>query len=204
MKFNPKSLKQRELYYLQTDIVVPRPIAWISTVSDKGVFNLAPFSAYAMAGVIPMLVCFSVGTTRDGGKKDTILNIEATKEFAISVVTEELAEKMNLTSAPYPSDVSEYGEAGLTPVKGDIIKAPMVGESPVNMECIVHQILEFGEAPVLSNMVIGEILMIHVADEIFDKQSGRISGLKAVGRLGGDGDLYCRTRDTFQMKRPAL
>ena len=185
-----------------TDIVVPRPIAWVSTVSDKRIFNLAPFSAYAMAGVIPMLVCFSVGTTREGRKKDTILNIESTKEFAISVVTEELAESMNKTSAPYPRDVSEYEKVGLTPVKADIIKAPLVGESPVNMECSLLQILEFGKAPTLSNLVIGEILMVHIADELFDKQSGRISGLKAVGRLGGDADIYCRTRDTFKMKRP--
>ena len=203
MKFNPKSLKQRELYYLQTDIVAPRPIAWVSTVSDKGVFNLAPFSAYTMAGVIPMLVCFSVGTTRGGQKKDTILNIEATKDFAISVVTEELAEKMNLTSAPYPRDVSEYEAVGLTPIAAEMVKVPMVGESPVNMECRVSQILEFGQPPTLASLVIGEILLIHVADDFYDKESGRVSGLRAVGRLGGDGDTYCRIRDSFQMERLA-
>ena len=113
-----------------------------------------------------------------------------------------MAEAMNKTSAPYPRDVSEYEKVGLTPIKADLVKAPMVGESPINMECHVLQILEFGQAPTMSNLVIGEILLIHVADELYDKQSGRISGLKAVGRLGGDGDVYCRTRDTFNMKRP--
>jgi len=204
MKYDPNSLEHRELSHVLTDVVVPRPIAWVSTVSDRGIYNLAPFSAYSMVGARPMLVCLSVGTTRDGQKKDTILNIELTKEFVINVVTEDLAEAMNKTSAPYPRDVSEYDEVGLTPVKADLVKAPMVGESPINMECRVYQILEFGEAPRLSNLVIGEILLIHIADELYDKQSGRIIGLKAVGRLGGDGDMYCRVRDSFQMKRPTL
>ena len=157
-----------------------------------------------MVGIKPLLVCFSAGTTRDGQKKDTILNIESTKEFVINVVAEDQSEAMNETSAPYPRDVSEYEKVGLTPVKADLVKAPMVGESPISMECRVHQILEFGQVPTLTSLVIGEILLIHIADELYDKQSGRVSGFKAVGRLGGDEDIYCRTRDTFQMKRPTL
>ncbi|MFC1942772.1 flavin reductase family protein [Chloroflexota bacterium] len=204
MKFDPMSLKHRDLAHLLTDVVVPRPIAWVSTVSEQGIYNIAPFSAYSMVGIRPLLLCFSVGTTREGQKKDTILNIELTKEFVISIVTEEVAEAMNKTSAPYPSDVSEYEEVGLTSLKADLVKAPMVGESPINMECRAIQILEFGQAPTLTNLVIGEILLIHVADEYYDKPSGRITGLKAVGRLGGDGDIYCRIRDSFQMKRPTL
>ncbi len=204
MKYDPNSLEHRELSNILTDVVVPRPIAWVSTVNDGGIYNLAPFSAYSMIGAKPMLVCFSVGTTRDGRKKDTILNIESTKEFVINVVTEDLAEAMNKTSAAYPRNVSEYTEVGLTPKKADLVKAPMVHESPINMECRVHQILEFGEAPRLTSLVIGEILLIHIADDLYDKQSRHITGLKAVGRLGGDGDIYCRVQDSFQMKRPIL
>ena len=204
MKFDSKSLENRDLAHLLTDVVVPRPIAWVSTVSERGIYNLAPFSAYSMVSAKPLLVCFSVATNRDGQKKDTILNIESTKEFVISVVTEDQAEAMNETAAPYPRDVSEYEKVGHTPVKSDLVKAPMVGESPINMECRVFQILEFGQVPTLTSLVIGEILLIHIADEFYDKQSGRVSGFKAVGRLGGDGDIYCRTRDTFQMKRPSL
>ena len=204
MKFDPKSLENRDLAHLLTDVVVPRPIAWVSTVSEQGIYNLAPFSAYSMVSAKPLLVCFSVGTTRDGQKKDTILNIESTKDFVINVVTEDLAEAMNKTSASYPRDVSEYEKVGLTPVKADLVKAPLVGESPINMECRVHQILEFGQVPTLTSLVIGEILLIHIADELYDTQSGRVSGFKAAGRLGGDGDIYCRTRDIFQMKRPTL
>ena len=204
MKLNPANMENQNIAHLIADVIVPRPIAWVSTVSDQGVYNLAPFSAYSMIGGKPTLVCFSIGTTRDGQKKDTILNIELTKEFVISVVTEDLAEAMNITCAPYPRDISEYEKAGVTPVKAERVKVPMVGESPVNMECKVLQILEFGQAPTIRNLVIGEILLVHVSDELYDKQSGRILGMKTVGRLGGDGDIYCRTRDTFQMERPAV
>lgn len=205
MKFDPKSLQYRDAARLLTDVVVPRPIAWISTASERGIYNLAPFSAYSMVvGTNPLLICFSISAKRDGQKKDTILNIELTKEFVINVVTEDLAEAMNKTSAPYPKDVSEYEKTGLTPVKADLVKAPMVGESPINMECRVLQILEFGQAPTLANLVIGEILLIHITDELYDKQSRCVSGLKTIGRLGGDRDIYCRIRDSFQMKRPTL
>jgi flavin reductase (DIM6/NTAB) family NADH-FMN oxidoreductase RutF len=134
MKLNPNTLNNQDIAHLITDVIVPRPIAWVSTVSDRGIYNLAPFSAYSMIGGKPPLVCFSVGTTRDGRKKDTILNIELAKEFVISVVTEDLAEAMNKTSAPYPRDVSEYEKAGVTPIKAEKVKVPMVGESPINME----------------------------------------------------------------------
>ncbi|MBM2824806.1 MAG: flavin reductase domain protein, FMN-binding [Dehalococcoidales bacterium] len=203
MKIDPRSLTQQDSSHLLTDIVVPRPIAWVSTVDKRGIFNLAPFSAYGMISTKPMVVGFSVGSNRDGQKKDTLRNIESTREFVINVVTEEMAEAMNTTSAPYPSEVSEFEKAGLTPLKAELVKAPMVAESPVNMECRVLQILEFGKDPPYS-LIIGEVLRVHVADECYDKVNKRVSGLKAVARLGGDGDLYCRTRDTFQMKRPSL
>ncbi|MFC1899441.1 flavin reductase family protein [Chloroflexota bacterium] len=204
MKINPYNLDNQDIAHLIADVVVPRPIAWISTVSERGIFNLAPFSAYSMIGGKPPLVCFSVGTNRDGRRKGTILNIEATKEFVISVVTEGLAEAMNKTSAPYPRDFSEYEEAGVTPINAEKVKVPMVGESPINMECKVLQILEFGEMPTIRNLVIGEILLVHITDKLYDEKSGRISKFEAVGRLGGDGDIYCRTRDTFKMERPTL
>jgi flavin reductase (DIM6/NTAB) family NADH-FMN oxidoreductase RutF len=151
MKFNPANLEQQNLSHLLTDIVVPRPIAWISTVDTNGISNLAPFSAYSMVGANPMVVCFTSSTTRDGRKKDTLLNIELAKEFVISVVTENLAEAMNETCAPYPRGIREYEKDGLIPIKADLVKVPMVGESPINMECRVLQILEFGQSPSLSS-----------------------------------------------------
>lgn len=204
MKIDPASLTQQDSSHLLTDIVIPRPIAWVSTVDRRGVFNLAPFSAYSMICTKPMVVGFSVGTKRDGQKKDTLRNVESTGEFVVSVVTEELAQAMNITSAPYPSDVSEFEKAGLKPVEADLVGAPLVAESPVNMECRVIQILEFGKALARYGFIIGEVLRVHVRDEFYDNRDKRVSGLRAIARLGGEQDLYCRGQDTFEMKRPVL
>jgi flavin reductase (DIM6/NTAB) family NADH-FMN oxidoreductase RutF len=202
MKIIPASLSNQDASHLVTDVVEPRPIAWVSTVDAEGRTNLAPFSAYGFICNRPMIVGFSVATKRDGAKKDTICNIEATGEYVISVITYELAEKMNQTAAGYPHDVSEFAKAGLTPVKADIVKAPLVAESPLSMECRVINILEFGKMPSLYSYIIGEVMLVHVKDEYFNKQSKRVSGLRLIGRLGGEGDLYCRAQDTFEMKRP--
>jgi len=202
MKIDVANLDQRSSHRLMVGAVVPRPIAWVSTVGEDGVFNLAPFSAYAMVSMKPALVGFCVATTRDGRKKDTLKNIESTKEFVINVVDETLAEAMNVTAATYPSDVDEFKEARLTPVKADLVKAPMVAESPINLECRLTQVLEFGEAPRTNSFIIGEVLRVHVKDELYANEEIQMSQLKAIGRLGGGGDLYCRTSDSFEMKRP--
>jgi len=204
MKIDPANLNQQESHHLLTDIVMPRPIAWVSTVDEQGVFNLAPFSAYSMVSSRPMVVSFSVGIKRDGQKKDTLRNIELTGEFVINVVTKELAEKMNITSANYPSDISEFEKAGLTPITADIVKAPMVAESPVSMECRVIQSIDIGKPSPSYSLVIGEVLCIHIQDEFYDSQTKGVSGLRAIARLGGERDLYCLGQDTFEMERPSL
>ena len=190
--------------HLMTDIVVPRPIAWVSTVDENGVFNLAPFSCYGLVSGQPMVVGFSVGSYRDGQKKDTLRNIELTKDFVINLVTEALAPAMNITAAPYPREVSEFEKAGLTPIKADVVNAPMVAESPVKMECRVIQIIPFGNGPVTNTLILGSVLRVHVADEFWNKSTRRIEGLNPVARMGGEGDIYCRTVNTFQMKRPVI
>lgn len=202
MKVDLASLGHRDLHHFMDGCVGPRPIAWVSTVGENGVLNLAPYSAYGIVSVDPMMVGFCVASRRDGQKKDTLKNIEYTKEFVINVVDETLAEAMNLTSTPYPSDVSEFKEAGLTPVKADSVKAPRVAESPINMECRLIRILEFGEAPRTNWFIIGEVLRVHVKDELYVDGEIQMSKLKTIGRLGGNGEQYCRTRDTFRMKRP--
>ncbi len=204
MKIDPNTLTQQDASHLLTDIVVPRPIAWVSTVDQRGTFNLAPFSAYGMVSTQPMVIGFCVSTYRDGRKKDTIRNVEAMREFVVNVVTEELAQAMNITSAPYASDVSEFNEARLTPHKADLVKAPLVADSPVSMECRVIQILEFGKAPAISSFILGEVLRVHIRDEYYDSHKNRVVGLRAIGRLGGEQDLYCRGQDTFEMRRPSL
>jgi len=201
VKIDTNDLALQDSSHLLTDIVVPRPIAWISTVDEDGVFNLAPFSCYGMVSGLPMVVGFSVGSYRDGQKKDTLRNIELTKDFVVNVVTETLAPAMNVTASPYPREVSEFVMAKLTPIKADIVNAPMVGESPVNMECRVIQIIEFGKAPVTNSLILGSVLKVHIADEFWNKSTRRVEGLRLIARLGGEVDMYCLTEDTFQMKR---
>lgn len=205
MKIDFEEMDTRDLHHLLMSSIVPRPIAWVSTVSGDEVFNLAPFSAYCVMSVKPAIVGFAVAMTRDGKKKDTLINIEATKEFVINVVDEALAEAMNITAAPYPSEVDEFKKADMTPVMADLVKVPMVSESPIKMECRLHQILEFGEAPTTNKFIVGEILRVHVKDEMFIDDDIQIAKLKAIGRLGGKrGDQYCRTTDSFEMPRPKL
>ena len=205
MKIDLEKMNTRDLHHLLMSSIVPRPIAWVSSVSGDGIFNLAPFSAYCVMSVKPAIVGFGVAMTRDGKKKDTLINIEATKEFVINVVDETLAEDMNITAAPYPGEVDEFKKAGMTPVMADLVKVPMVSESPIKMECRLHQIMEFGEAPSTNRFIVGEILRVHVKDEIFIDDDIQMAKLKAIGRLGGrGGDQYCRTTDIFEMPRPTL
>ncbi len=204
MKIDMSGLSQRDSHRLLMGAVVPRPIAWVSTVGEDGVFNLAPFSAYTTVSIMPAMVGFAVAPTRDGHAKDTLRNIEATKDFVVNAVTETLAAAMNVTSAPFPRGVDEFKEARLTAVPADLVKAPMAAESPINLECRLTQMLEFGRAPRISHFVIGEVLRIHVRDELCVDGEIQTSQLEAIGRLGGGigTDMYCRTSDGFVMGRP--
>ncbi len=203
MKINLNDEKAREMHHILMSIIAPRPIAWVSTVSKDGVNNLAPFSAFCVMSVNPAVVGFNSAAFRDGRKKDTLINIESSGEYVVNMVDESLAEAMNITSASFPPEIDEFQEADLTPVKADLVKAPMVGESPVNLECRLRQILKFGEEPMTNNFIIGDVLLVHVKDEFISNEEINASELKLIGRLGGRGiDRYCRTTDSFEMQRP--
>ena len=204
MKINPKNLSPREAFHVFVGVITPRPIAWVSTVDKQGGNNLAPFSMYSMLSTVPAVVGFGVSAYRDGKKKDTIRNIEANKEFVINIVTEDLAQAMNLTSVPFPPGISEFDKAGLTPVRSDMVAPVRVGQSPVSMECRVLQILRFGIEPMVNHFIIGEILLVHVKDEFCRDGMLDASLLKTIGVMGAlpPPDIYCRTTDTFGMDRP--
>lgn len=202
MKVDPRDLDDLNVYRLFMSAVVPRPIAWVSTIGENGVFNLAPYSAFGILGLSPPLIYILIGRKRDGQKKDTLLNIEYSKDFVVNIVNEALAEAMNQSSAEYPSDVDEFKEVGLTPAKADIVTSPMVAESPVNMECRLSDITEFGDLPRRSSIVIGEVVRVHIQDELYVNGEIQVSALKALGRLCGD--LYCRTTDIIEMERPSV
>lgn len=200
MKFDPTKLELKDVYGLLVGAVLPRPIAFVSTAGEDGVYNVAPFSYFTLLSSKPAVVGVGIARNRDGGKKDTLVNIEFTKDFVINIVTESLAEAMNQASGEYPSDVDEFKEIGLKPAPSDLIRSPRVAESPINMECRLMQILQFGETPRIQSFIIGEIIMVHVKDELLVNDVIKADKLKVIGRLGED--LYCRTLDMFEMKRP--
>lgn len=202
MKIEPASMAPRDCYQLLISLIVPRPIAWVSTVAADGVRNLAPFSFFTGICHQPPLVCFSVLRRRRGEKKDTACNIETTGEFVLNVVSQRLAQAMNQTAAEYPPEVDEFVEAGLTPVPSDRVKPPRVGEALASMECKLVEIREYGNMPYVTSFVIGEVVKFHVSDEILRDGVVDFAELSAMGRMGRD--LYCSTGDIFEMKRPRL
>jgi flavin reductase (DIM6/NTAB) family NADH-FMN oxidoreductase RutF len=149
----------------------------------------------------PPIVVFSPQLRgRDGAKKDTLRNVEATGEFVVATATEGIAAGLNRTSAELPPEVNEWEVGGFTPVASQKVRPSRVAESPVNIECLVHQIIPLGDGPGAGNLVIGRVLLIHVADDLL--VDGRVASerLRAIGRMGGA--RYARTDSTFEMTRP--
>jgi flavin reductase (DIM6/NTAB) family NADH-FMN oxidoreductase RutF len=201
MQLEPTADNVVETYHLLTGVVTPRPIAWVTTLSPAGVVNLAPFSFFNVFGANPPVVVFSPTLTRNGTKKDTLRNIEATGEFVIHSAVASLAEKVNLTSKEVPPDESEVTLAGLHATPSVKVKPPRVTEAPTAFECKLMQIVPVGTGPIAGNLVIGEVVMMHIADEVLDP-AGRVDPrkLKTVARLGAD--FWCHTSDLFEQTRP--
>ena len=201
MIIDPQILTHQDRYKLLNGSVVPRPIAFVSSMSAEGELNLAPFSFFNVVGSSPMSVVFSV--MRRGPEalsKDTLVNIEATGEYVVNIVNEALVARMNVTSADFPHGVNEFAEAGLTPAPSEVVRPPRVAESPINMECKLIQTVEVGSGPGGGTLIIGEVLRFHIWDELYEE--GRIDPdkLQAVGRMAGAS--YTRTSDRFDLVRP--
>lgn len=195
-----ETLSLRERYHLLVTTVIPRPIAWVSTINSDGITNLAPFSFFNAISANPMSVCFAPVNDRNGKAKDTLINIRETKQFVVNIATEYNAEKMNHTSETYPYGVSEFEKVGLTPVTSIKVKPPRVKESPVQMECELLQIVTLSEGPLGGNLVIGKVAMFHADEKIWNNGDIRHEDLRAVGRMAGN--WYARTRDAFELIRP--
>jgi flavin reductase (DIM6/NTAB) family NADH-FMN oxidoreductase RutF len=183
-----------------TGVVVPRPIAFVSTISTGGIVNLAPYSFFNAVAYDPPTIVFSSSRRVPHKEKDTLANIEATGEFVVNIVVDDIAEAMNKTAAEYPADVSEFEIAGLTPAPSDKVKAPRVAESPVNMECRLVQVVPIGSGDHAHGLVIGEVVWMHIRDDIIDGHRINHHLLKPTGRLAGS--MYCYTADTYEMVRP--
>ncbi len=198
MKIDPRTFEG--FNRVLTGVVVPRPIAFVSTVSTGGIVNLAPYSFFNAVAYDPPTIVFSSSRRVPAKEKDTLANIEATGEFVVNIVVDDIAEAMNKTAAEYPADVSEFEIAGLTPAPSDRVKAPRVAESPVNMECRLVQVVPIGSGDHAHGLVIGEIVLMHVRDDIIDGHRINHHVLKPTGRLAGN--MYCHTDDTYEMVRP--
>ncbi len=203
--FDTRSLTPMENYKLLAGSVVPRPIAWVSTVDAAGVANLAPFSFFTAASANPPVLCFcpSVREAKNGlrATKDTLENIRATGEFVVNIVSEETVEAMNQTAAQLPPEADEFAVTGLTAVPGEVVRAPRVGEARVQMECRLLRIVEVSALEMGGSIVLGEVVRFHVSDAVLEPGL-RVSPekLRAVGRMAGSG--YVRTSDRFELKRP--
>lgn len=201
MEINPEKLVWRDAYKLLVGSILPRPIAFVTTMDENGIINAAPFSFFTAICADPMLICFSPmirGT--DGMKKDTLANIEATKQFVINIVSEDFIEQMNICAGEFSSETDELEIAGLNKTESKRVNVPRVKESKVHLECKLEQVLHFGEQKGAGSLVIGKVIHVHVADELYD--NGRIDTekLKPVGRLAGQ--MYTKPlADVFELVR---
>ncbi len=203
--FDAQSLTPMENYKLIAGSVVPRPIAWVSTVDAAGVANLAPFSFFTAASANPPVLCFcpSVREAKNGlrATKDTLENIRATGEFVVNIVSEETVEAMNQTAAQLPPEADEFVAAGLTAIAGELVRAPRVAEARVQMECRLLRIVEVSSLPMGGSLVLGEVVRFHVSDTVLEPGLHVApEKLRAVGRMAGSG--YVRTSDRFELERP--
>ncbi len=197
MILDPRSVSPGTLYRFMISVVVPRPIAFVSTIGVDGQFNVAPFSYFNAITNRPPLVGISINL-RGGEPKDTLRNIRATQDFVVNLVSEDLAARMVQASGDWPPEVNEFQLTGLTAVPSDLVKAPRVGESPVSLECRLHREVALGDA----TFVVGEILRAHVADQVLTDGRVDIEKLKPVGRLGSDG--YSIVREVVHLPRPKV
>lgn len=194
------SLSPLEAINLLGSTIYPRPIAWVSTQSPDGINNLAPFSYFSVASVNPPIISFSVLLNGKGEEKDTLINLKANEHFVVNMVDKHQAEQMNQTSADLPPETDEFALAGLTPITVGSGSSPAVKEALAWLECRLHSVQRLGDGPLAGNLVLGEVVNIHIDDQIW--QNGRVNmdGWNLIAKLGGH--RYSESTQTFSMKRP--
>jgi flavin reductase (DIM6/NTAB) family NADH-FMN oxidoreductase RutF len=195
------ALEPRQAYNWMVNLITPRPIAWVSTLSADGKTNLAPFSFFNGVTANPPTLLFVPVNTRDGAKKDTVRNIEATSEFVVNIVSHAQAVPMNACAALLPHGESEFDAFDIASAPSLRVRPPRVAAAPAAFECALHQIVNVGEGPLAAHIIIGRILCAHVTDGVLDAR-GHIDPAKldTIGRLGGED--YATTRERFSLKRP--
>jgi len=195
------ALSPRESYPWMIHAITPRPIAWVSTISAEGRTNLAPFSFFQGVCASPPTLLFVGANDRTGRKKDSVVNVEQVPEFVVNIVSYNLREPMNLSSAPLPPGESEFEKFQIATAPSTRIRPPRVAAAPVAFECKLDRIVRVGDGPLAGNVVFGTILLMHVSESVLGPD-GQIDPQKldTIGRMGGD--LYARTTERFTIKRP--
>jgi flavin reductase (DIM6/NTAB) family NADH-FMN oxidoreductase RutF len=195
MQIDPSLQTTADNYKLLTNLVVPRPIAWISSLSQSGVINLAPFSFFNAVGSDPMYVVIGIGRRDSGEPKDSARNIQSSGEFVVNLVTEDLLAAMNISAAEFPPDESELSAVNLHAAPSVRLKAPRLAEAQASLECKLFQSQPLGA----NTLYIGEVVMFHVADHLLGPRL-HINNFAPIGRLGSP-SMYCRTTDRIELTR---
>jgi flavin reductase (DIM6/NTAB) family NADH-FMN oxidoreductase RutF len=195
MQIDPKANTTLDNYKLLTNLVVPRPIAWVTSRNENNLINLAPFSFFNAIGSDPLYLMISVGRAANGELKDTARNIQSIGEFVVNLVTEDLIGAMNISAADFPPEESELTAAGLRPAPSALISVPRIAEAHVSLECKLHCAQPLG----LYTLIIGQVVMFHVADHLVGDRL-HINNFAPIGRLGSP-SMYCRTADRFDLPR---
>ncbi len=198
MEIDLGALAPRDAHDMLIGALIPRPIAWVSTISGQGQVNLAPFSFFCGVTWSPPTLGFSVVNRSDGSRKDTIVNIEQTGQFVVNMVSHDLAGRMVKTASSLPRGVSEADEAGVAMTPSTRVSAPRVKDARVAFECALDRIVTVGQGTHAGNLVLGTIVLMHVRDGIVEEGKGiDPTRFDAIGRLGGA--RYCRLQDIFEL-----
>lgn len=202
MEIKTESLEWKDAYKLIQGSVLPRPIAFVSSQDEVGNDNLAPFSFFTAISADPMMVCFSpMRRGTDGAKKDTLKNIEATKQFVINIVSEEIVQQMNDCATEFSSEVDEFEASGLTKAQSFAVQPPRVMESQVHLECELDQVVHYGGNHAgAGSLVIGKVIHVHVNDELYENGRINTEKLNPVGRLAG-ATYTLPMAKTFELQR---
>ncbi len=191
-------LTSLEAYDLLASTVVPRPIAFVSTMSADGIANLAPFSFFMTGGANPPSLMYSPTLNKQGLPKDSLANVIETGEFVVNSVHREMAEGMNATSFDYPRGSHEWEVSGFTPLPSELVKPPRVAESLIQFECRLFKVVEHGKGPNAARYVIGEVLLIHLDKSLAENPSST----RLISRMGGPNYVDTVSGEVFQMRRP--
>lgn len=195
MQFDPALQSSADNYKLLTNLVVPRPIAWVTSQNESGIVNLAPYSFFNAVGSKPLYVVVSVGKRDNGNPKDTAKNILSSGEFVVNMVTEDLFDAMNISAADFPPDQSEMEATRLETAPSVHVKTPRVAKAQVSLECKLFSSQTLGD----NTLFIGEVVMFHVADHLMGPRL-HVNNFSPLGRLGSP-SVYCRTTDRFDIAR---